>query len=182
MRGNCEDTSVWGKNSPQYVVAHAFDCTQEAALTAVNFGLDCPDVSGSAELHALRAKCNGLIDDNVEPHIHRMTGHSASHIIVDSAWIFLTVAFFVRKLGAVFGPQTLISKTLISRQLAAAVSVIAITATLTPLRDGSCFRSYVDGSLQDNGDGASTVCYLYPNDYKNITSPNTLVLVHRVCA
>jgi len=133
---NCDDPDVWGLTGPENVVAAAKDCASEAVRTAVNFALKCPKVATLPETHALRARCNSAIQENPENHITRMLGHATSHVVVDSAWILITIALYVRKLGAVFGDQTPDNR-VIPPQLAAAVSAIAVIATITPLRDGA---------------------------------------------
>ena len=149
MRGNCDDPDVWGLTGPEAVVG-ATDCGSEAAATAVTFGPGCPDVAASPALHALTAKCSGIAV--VGDHTTRMFGHTAATLIVDSAWIMLTIGLFVSKLGTVLGPQ---KKTpgIIPANVALAVSVVAVIAVIAPVRDGTCFRAYADGTVEHNGDG-----------------------------
>ena len=64
----------------------------------------------------------------------------------------LTIGLFVSKLGTVLGPQ---KKTpgIIPANVALAVSVVAVIAVIAPVRDGTCFRAYADGTVEHNGDG-----------------------------
>lgn len=139
--GNCDDPDVWGLTGPETVVATAKDCASEAARTVVNFALKCPRVASAPETHALRAKCNSIISENVGNHVTRMVGHATAHVVVDAAWILITIALYVRKLGAVFGDQTPDDR-VVPPQLAAAVSALAVISTITPLRDGASNTLY----------------------------------------
>jgi hypothetical protein len=64
----------------------------------------------------------------------------------------LTIGLFVAKLGTVLGPQ---KKTtgIVPANVALAVSVVAVVAVIAPVRDGTCFRAYADGTVEHNGDG-----------------------------
>ena len=92
---NCEDKSVWGKTGAVDVTTLASDCASEAALIAVNFGLSCEKTATLPELHALRAKCPGIISDLVGKPDTRAFGHAAAVIIVDAAWILISIALFL---------------------------------------------------------------------------------------
>ncbi len=149
---NCEDKSVWGKTGAVDVTTLASDCASEAALIAVNFGLSCEKTATLPELHALRAKCPGIISDLVGKPDTRAFGHAAAVIIVDAAWILISIALFLRKLFPLIEKDVLRPR-VVPVEISAALSIFAVIAVATPLRDGSCFRGYADGTFAHNGDG-----------------------------
>jgi hypothetical protein len=152
MVGNCDSVAVWGKTDPQTVVSNAHHCDSEAAFTAVNFGHHCPTVATSQDLAELSAKCNGIAVDGAFPHTARIHGHSFAALLVDAAWIMITIALFIHQINTVFSKPT---GRHTPAPMALAVSAIAVVAVALPVRDGTCFRAYADGTFEHTGDGAS---------------------------
>lgn len=159
MPGNCDSVAVWGRTGVHTVVANADHCGSEAAFTAVNFGHDCPEVATSETLSQLTAKCNGVAIDGALPHTARIHGHSFAALIVDAAWIMITIALFIHQINTMFSAP---SGRKIPTSFAVAVSAIAVVAVALPVRDGTCFRAYSDSTFEHTGDGECSAALFKP--------------------
>jgi hypothetical protein len=72
--------------------------------------------------------------------------------LVDAAWIMITIALFIHQINTVFSKPT---GRHTPAPMALAMSAIAVVAVALPVRDGTCFRAYADGTFEHTGDGAS---------------------------